>query len=85
MHSRSGPFLLCFFFCIPHRKRLAFLGSKLRLIQQLRPAQTGGLDGLFSAPGGNLGVVAPQQHLRHLHVLKHPGAGILGIFQQPGV
>ena len=44
-------------------------------------AMFGPLFGLLCTPGGNLGMVAIQQHLRHGHIAEHPRAGVLGIFQ----
>ena len=51
---------------------------------EIRPADSGDLFGLRLPPGGDRGVMAGEQHIRHARPAPLGRAGIMRIFQQPG-
>ena len=50
---------------------------------EIRPPAARALDGVFAAPGVDLGVVARKQHVRHSPAFEVCRPRVLGVFEQP--
>ena len=63
----------------------ALLGREPRRLDQVGTPAAGALDGILTAPGVNLGMIAAHEHRRHALAVELGGASLLRVLEQATV